>query len=64
MLTVSITVNGKVVFARSAHRRTARWANGIKQCYLTDAGDLVFHDPEKGIIPLAVKMLKTIKEAK
>jgi hypothetical protein len=62
MLTVTITVNGKTVYARSAHRRTSRWNRGQESCYLTDAGDLVYHDPEKGIIKLAKKLLDSIKE--
>lgn len=62
MLTVTVSVNGKTVYARSAHRRTSRWAKGKEQCYLTDAGDLIYHDPDKGIIKLAGKILKTIKD--
>lgn len=62
MLTVSITVNGKPVYARSAHRRASRHAIGKEQAYLLDTGEQVFHDPDKGIVVLAIKMLKTIKE--
>jgi len=62
MLTVSITVNGKPVYARSAHRRTSKWAKGKESAYLLDSGEMVYHEYEKGIIPLAIKMLETIKE--
>lgn len=62
MLTITILVNGKTVYARSAHRRTLKHAKGDEQAYLTDSNTVVYHNPDKGIIPLAIKILKTIKE--
>lgn len=62
MLTISVKINDKTVYARSAHRRTKRHAKGKEQAYLTDAGVVVYHDPDDGVIKLAQKILGTIKE--
>jgi len=47
---------------RSAHRRTKKFAKGDKDAYLTDAGDLIYHNRKHGAAKLAVALLKTIKE--
>jgi hypothetical protein len=57
MLTVSITVNGKPVYSRSGRNIS----NG-GDTYLLDTGEEIKHNPDDGIIPLAIKMLETIKE--
>jgi len=62
MLTVNISVNGKSVYTRSAHRRTLRHSKGKENAYLLDTGEQIFHNPDKGIVPLAIKMLETIKQ--
>lgn len=62
MITVSIMINGQPIFTRSAHRRTKRHAKGNQQAYLLDDNSVVYHDIDKGAIPLAIKMLKSIKE--
>lgn len=63
MITVSIYINGKAIFTRSAHRRTARWQNEKgEDAYLLDTNEMVFHNRDAGAVKLAIKMLKTIKE--
>lgn len=68
MLTVDISVNGKTVYARSGRRRTANHARKnkvtkkLEQAYLLDSGEVVYHDPAKGILSLVIKIIKTIRE--
>lgn len=68
MITIDISVNGKTIFARSAHRRTKRHARKnkvtkkLEQAYLVDNGEVIYHDPDDGIIPLSLKLVRTIKE--
>lgn len=63
MITVNILINGKTIFARSAHRRTSRWQNEKgEDAYLVDDGQVVYHKGEMGAVKLAIKLLKTIKE--
>lgn len=62
MITVSIFINGKPIFTRSAHRRTKRWNKDGKYAYLVDTGETVYHKYEDGAVKLAKKMLDTIKE--
>lgn len=59
MMTVSITINDKVIYARTC-------VNRIKETgyYLLDEGSKIKHDPDDGVVKLAIKMLKTIKEIK
>lgn len=59
MLTVSIAVNDKVIYARTAVNRIEE-----KGCYVSDDGRLIKHNPEDGAVELAIKLLKTIKEVK
>lgn len=63
MITVAILVNGQPIFARSAVRQLEPDASG-KFVYKLDDGSTLLHDYENGAIPLAVSMLKTIKEPK
>ena len=67
MLTVSISVNGNVVYARSARNITdERYKKILKDesdnIYKTDAGEDITHNPKDGIVKLAKKILDTIKE--
>jgi hypothetical protein len=65
MLTVTISVNGKTVYSRSAKNTGVGFGGGWSDEYMeykTDAGVSIPHDPDKGIIKLATKILKTIKE--
>lgn len=60
MITVSISINGEPLFARSA-RNTLK-AKGKRIKYVTDTKESIWHDPEDGAIVLAKKMLDTIDE--
>ena len=62
MLTVTIAINGQVIFARSAVN-TGRVSDG-DTAYKNDDGKTVWHNPEDGAIVLATKLLGTIKEQK
>ena len=61
MISVSISINGEAIFARSARNQSTTDDNGKTQ-YITDAGDVIYHDRDKGAVDLAIEMLKTIKE--
>lgn len=61
MITAAILINGQPIMARSATRQEERNAKGEVR-YLVDDGSSIWHDPEKGAVPLAIKLLKTIKE--
>jgi hypothetical protein len=60
MISVAIMVNGNPIMARSAHR-IGRSKKGVYK-YQCDDGQIIEHDPRDGAIPLAIKLLKTIKE--
>lgn len=60
MITVAILINGQPIFARTAVRVEA----GKINTYQLDDGSVLKHRSEDGAIPLAIKMLKTIKEVK
>lgn len=62
MITVSISVNGEVVYARSARRQEYAIDSDIPNTYKTDAGEIIEHYYGHGIVPLAKKILDTIKE--
>ena len=62
MITIDISVNGKTVFARSAKNTNVLGQEEGEFEYLTDAGDFVPHNPEDGIVKLAIKIIKTIRE--
>jgi len=61
MITVSILINGKVLYARSAVRREMKDGIGT---YEVDEGTFIAHRYDDGAIPLAKAMLDTIKEQK
>ena len=73
MLTVSIAINGAVIFARSAVN-TGEWEKDCIspetgqpddeywQIYKADTGEVVDHHPADGAVVLAGKLLATIKE--
>lgn len=56
MITVSISINGEVIYARSAINRIKE--RGV---YVGDDGAEIKHDPADGAVKLAIKMLETIK---
>lgn len=63
MITVSILINGQPLFTRSAHRRTKRHNKGDHSAYLLDTREIIYHKIDDGAVKLAIKLLKTIKEA-
>lgn len=59
MLTVTISINKQVIYARSVVNRLEE-----EDAYLCDDGSKIKHDPEDGAVVLAIKALKTIKEVR
>ncbi len=57
MITVSISVNGETVYARTAVNRLKEHGH-----YILDTGERVIHEPEEGVAALAIKMLHTIED--
>jgi 4-hydroxy-3-methylbut-2-enyl diphosphate reductase IspH len=57
MLTVSISVNGEVIYARTVVNRLKE-----KGVYICDDGSEIIHKTEDGAVKLAIKALETIKE--
>lgn len=57
MITVTVAINGKVIYARTAVNRIKE--RGGYEC---DEGTLIQHDPEDGAVALAKKLLDTITE--
>lgn len=66
MITVSISVNGRPIYARTAVNKTRdpETPQDDPHEYHLDDGSVVMHIPDLGCIELAIKMLKTIKEIK
>jgi len=62
MLTVSISINGEPIYARSARRQEDDVNKGQKATYRTDSGDIVEFIYGDNIIELAKKILDTIKQ--
>jgi hypothetical protein len=54
MITVSILINGRPLFARSAKRHDKKNEQG-ENLYVTDSGAAIFHDYEDSAIELAKK---------
>lgn len=63
MISVVISINGEPIMARSACN-TMRQVKDGRTIYRVDDGSEVFHDPARGAVPLAIKLLQTIKEPK
>lgn len=65
MITVSISINGQVIFCRSAVNQGEasphEGLNGV-HCYKVDDGTMIKHRRSDGAVPLAIKLLKTIHE--
>lgn len=61
MISVSISINGEPIFARSARNQSEYNEKGETK-YFTDAGVVIWHDYKMGAIPLAKKMLDSINE--
>lgn len=61
MISVSISINGEPIFARSARNQLiTNEKNQTK--YVTDADDVIWHERDAGAIELAKLMLDTINE--
>ena len=60
MMSVSISINGEPIFARSAGNKGER-PGGVSED-LVDEGSRILHVPGDGAVALAIEMLKTIKE--
>ncbi len=56
MITVSISINGEPLFARTAVNRLEE--HGV---YILDTGERIHHNPDEGAVALAHKMLATIE---
>lgn len=56
MIGVYVTINGQVLFARTA-------VNRIKEhgAYIGDDGSVIKHNPSDGAVELAIKMLRTVE---
>lgn len=57
MITVSILINGKAIYTRTAVNRLKE-----NKGYILDTGESIKHNPNDGAVKLAIKMLKTIRE--
>lgn len=60
MITVSIAINGEPIAARSAKNTTIQNDQGQTK-YITDAGDVIWHNQSDRAVVLAKKMLDTIQ---
>jgi len=63
MITVAILINGNPIMARSAHNTGKEISPGCYE-YRVDDGSQIIHRRDAGAVPLAIKLLKTIKEGK
>lgn len=63
MITVAILINGHPIMARSA-TRTGKQDRRGRDCYHLDDGTQVMHNRDSGAVPLAISLLKSIKEQK
>ena len=59
MLTVTISINNKVIYARTVINRLKE--DGV---YFCDDHTTISHDPKDGAVKLAIKALETIHEVK
>lgn len=67
MITVSILINGKAIFTRTAVNIEGRQSGIAKNqacTYKLDTGEIIKHKPIDGAVKLAKKMLDTIEEIK
>ena len=64
MITVSILINGKPIFTRSATRQEDYVFEIDQNTYKVDTGEIIKHNYKDGVVVLAKKLLDTIKEEK
>lgn len=60
MMTISISINNRPVYTRSAVR-VKDYPDGTSD-YKVDTGQIIQHKPNEGILVLSEKLLKTIEE--
>lgn len=59
MMRVVIIVNGEPIYARTG----TNIGDVGKDCkYMVDDGRIILHNPDDGLIKLAIKLLESIKE--
>lgn len=64
MITVAILINGQPIMARSAtNTHKGEIADDTVCTYKVDDGSVIAHRHGDGAVPLAIAMLRTIKEA-
>lgn len=61
MITVSIHINNKAIYTRSAVNTGAKDDDG-RSIYKCDTGEYIEHFRDDGALPLVRKMLETIRE--
>lgn len=66
MLTVTVSINGSVIAARTVMNTgtSAETSRGALTRYRSDDGTIILHLPSDGAIKLAIAALETIKEWK
>ncbi len=65
MITVTILINNKPIYTRTAVNRTEEVQpsnRDLYNSYIVDDGTKILHSPDDGAVKLAIEMLKTIKE--
>ena len=68
MITVSILINNKPIFTRTAVKMGLNDYKGFEEMlspeegYRVDDGSMIYHNPKDGAVKLAKQMLDTIKE--
>lgn len=60
MITVTIAINNRVIYARSAVNTDRK--NGTETIYAVDDGSEIRHNRKYGAVKLAMKMLLTLEE--
>lgn len=63
MLTVAILINGNPIVAKNAVNKMEKNERGETK-YLTDSGEIIWHDGNDGAIVLAKKLLDLIRNDK
>lgn len=61
MISVTVAINGRTIFHRSAVNKSDTYGEGV-QTYELDDHKIIKHEYEDGALKLAIKMLEGIKE--
>ena len=62
MISVGIFINGDQIHRIDAVSQGMCANDGLEYWYHTDKNELILHNPDKGAVVLAIKMLKILKE--